>query len=110
MASAAMAITRAARWRPWRQRALLGDGSRGSTGHRSPGGRCTQSTVCTRTGGTLCIEPRPGSSGGRAGVDRHDRVEQAQGVGSLALERVAPNDRAEAPAVPDGAHFLEDLL
>src|SRR5262245_12250041 len=48
-------------------------------------------------------------SGLSAAVDLHDRVEQAQGVGLLALEGVASNDRSEAAAVADGAHFVEDL-
>src|SRR5881409_1307858 len=49
-------------------------------------------------------------SGRGTAVDLHDGVEQAQGVGLLALEGVAPDDRSEAAAVADGAHLLEDLL
>src|SRR5437867_2075453 len=63
--------------------------------------------IATPVRGNIAVAVR---SGGGAGVDLYDGVEQAQGIGLLALERVAPDDRAEAAAVADSAHFLEDLL
>src|SRR5438105_10512819 len=43
-------------------------------------------------------------------VDAHDRREGLERLGLLPLERVAPDDRAEAAAVADGAHLVEDRL
>src|SRR5207247_10857970 len=63
--------------------------------------------IATPVRGNIAVAVR---SGGGAGVDLYDGVEQGQGIGLLALERVAPDDRAEAAAVAAGAPFLEELL
>ena len=43
-------------------------------------------------------------------VDAHDRAPELERVFLLALEGVAAHDRAEAAAIADGTHFVEDLL
>src|SRR3989442_8068617 len=43
-------------------------------------------------------------------IDVGDRLEKPHGVRPRPLERVAPDDRAESPAVADGAHLLEHRL
>src|SRR5438876_850205 len=52
---------------------------------------------------------RPGASRSGA-VDLHDGFEELERFGAPALERVAPDDRAEAAALADGAHLVEHRL
>src|SRR6476469_6376217 len=46
----------------------------------------------------------------RAFVDTHDGTQEFERVLFFTLERVAAHDRAEAAAIADRAHFVEDLL
>src|SRR5438128_9025207 len=50
---------------------------------------------------TLLLRPR---------VDPHHRRQELERLGLLPLERVASDDGAEAAAVADGAHLVEDRL
>src|ERR1700680_1411900 len=43
-------------------------------------------------------------------VDAHHSVEEFECVGLLALEGVAANDRAEAAAITNAAHLVEERL
>src|SRR5438309_7110946 len=78
--------------------------SRTSTGARPPGSNSASIVLVPPASPariTLLLCPR---------VDAHDRREELERLGLLPLERVAPDDRAEAAAVADGAHLVEDRL
>src|SRR4030095_12186444 len=77
-----------------------------------PGPESVRTRACRTARGSSSCRPhrRRARSLLRSGVDPQDGAEDLQGVRLLALEGVAADDRAEAPAVPNGADLLAHLL